>query len=207
MTTKERILEKALELFNKRDISAVSSKHISEELGISYGNLCYHFPRKDDIILQLYLNMQKRIDQQFKNIQKEVMNFEFMLSTLKVLFEEIYQYKFIYLGITKIMRNFDQIKKHAQKHMQMRSAILNNVGDFLITEGYMKHFKAQKHKDMLIHALLIITNSWISDAETFFAGKEEEKVDYYMQLFFNLVHPTLTAKGKKGFQKVYQLKV
>ncbi len=207
MTTKERILEKALELFNKKGISTVSSKHISEELGISYGNLCYHFPRKDDIILQLYLNMQKRIDQQFKNIQKEVMNFEFMLGRLKVLFEEIYHYKFIYLGITKVMRHFDHIKKHAQEQMQVRLDILNNVGDFLIKEGYIKPFKAQKHKDMLIHALLMITNSWISDAETFFAGKEEEKVEYYMQLFFNLVHPTLTEKGKKGFQKVYQSNV
>lgn len=204
MTTKERILEKALELFNKKGISAVSSKHISEELGISYGNLCYHFPRKDDIVLQLYLSMQKRIDLQFKNIQKEVMNFEFMLSRLKVLFEEIYHYKFIYLGITKVMRHFDHIKKHAQQQMQERWDILNNLGDFLIKEGYIKPFKAQKHKDMLIHALLMITNSWISDAETFFTGKEEEKVDYYMQLFFNLIHPILTEKGKEGFRKVYQ---
>jgi len=205
MTTKERILEKALELFNKKGISVVSSKHISETLGISYGNLCYHFPRKDDIILELYLNMQQRIDHQFKNIQKEVMNFEFMLSRLNTLFEEIYHYKFIYLGITKVMRHFNHIKKHAQEQMKVRSEILNNVGDFLIKEGYIKPFNVQKHKDMLIHALLIITNSWIADAETFFAGKEEEKVDYYMQLFFNLVQPTLTAKGQKGFQRLYEL--
>ena len=205
MTTKERILEKALELFNKKGISVVSSKHISETLGISYGNLCYHFPRKDDIILELYLNMQQRIDHQFKNIQKEVMNFEFMLSRLNTLFEEIYHYKFIYLGITKVMRHFNHIKKHAQEQMQVRSDILNNVGDFLIKEGYIKPFNVQRHKDMLIHALLIITNSWIADAETFFTGKEEEKVDYYMQLFFNLVHPTLTVKGKVGFQRLYEL--
>jgi len=204
MTTKDKILEKALELFNKKGIGAVSSKHISEELGISYGNLCYHFPRKDDIILQLYLNMQKRIDEQFKNIQKEVVNFEFMLGRLKVLFEEIYHYKFIYLGITKVLRHFEHIKEHAQEQMQVRRHILSNIGDFLIREGYMIPFKTQRHKEMLIHALLIITNSWISDAEAFFPGREEEKVDYYMQLFFNLVRPTLTAKGQEGFEKVYQ---
>jgi hypothetical protein len=205
MTTKDRILEKALELFNQKGISEVSSKHISEELGISYGNLCYHFPRKDDIILQLYLNMQIGIDQQFKNIQKEVVNFEFMLSRLKVLFEEIYHYKFIYLGITKVMRHFDHLKKHAQEQTQMRWKILSDVGDFLIGEGFIKPFKLKKHKDMLIHALLITANSWISDAETFFTGKEEEKVDYYTQLFFSLVYPHLTDKGKEGFHKIYEL--
>lgn len=204
MGTKDRILEKALQLFNEKGISSVSSKHISDELGISYGNLCYHFPRKDDIILQLYFNMQKRVDDQFKNIEKEVMNFEFMLTRLKVLFEEIYRYKFIYLGITKVVRHFDHIKKHAQEQMQLRRDILNNVGDFLVTQGYMKPFKAQKHKDMLVNALLMITNSWVSDAETFYTGKEEDKVDYYMQLYFNLIHPFLTERGREGFHKVYK---
>ncbi|UII31249.1 TetR/AcrR family transcriptional regulator [Fulvivirga ulvae] len=204
MGTKERILEKALQLFNERGITAVSSKHISDELGISYGNLCYHFPRKDDIILQLYFNMQQRVDEQFKNIEKEVLNFEFMLTRLKVLFEEIYRYKFIYLGITKVVRHFDHIKKHSQQQMQMRRELLHNVGDFLVEQGYMKPFKAQKHKDMLVNALLMITNSWVSDAETFYTGKEEDKVDYYMQLYFNLIHPFLTEKGREGFQKVYR---
>ena len=204
MNTKERILDKALELFNEKGISSVSSKHISDELGISYGNLCYHFPKKDDIILQLYLNMQKEIDEQFASMQKEVMSFEFMLSRLKVLFEEIYRYKFIYLGITKVTRHFDHIKKHAQQQTEARRKILNEIADFLTEQGYMKPFNSSKRRDMLVHALLMTINSWISDAETFFTGKEEEKVDYYMQLFFNLVYPSLTTQGKEGFKQVYQ---
>ncbi|WNB18762.1 TetR/AcrR family transcriptional regulator [Marivirga arenosa] len=202
MKTKDKILDKALELFNEHGISAISSKTIAEEMGISYGNLCYHFPKKDDIILQLYLNMQERIDAQFKNIKEEVINLEFMLSRLKVLFEEIYKYKFIYLGITKVMRHFDHIKKHAQQQFEQRWKILDMISDFLIANGYMKPFKDSRQKNMLIHSLLMISNSWISDAETFYSGKEEDKVDYYMQLFFNLVRPTLTEKGKEGFHKV-----
>lgn len=205
MKTREKILETALRLFNERGISAVSSKSISEEMGISYGNLCYHFPKKDDIILQLYLNMQEKVDAQFRNIQQEVVNLEFMLSSLKVLFQEIYHYKFIYLGITKVVRHFDDIKEHAQKQQEQRWNILDMLSTFLVAKGYMKPFKDERQKNMLIHALLLISNSWISDAEVFFKGKEEDKVDYYMQLFFNLVRPTLTEKGKEGFQKVVPL--
>lgn len=203
MGTKDRILEKALELFNEKGISSVSSKHISDALGISYGNLCYHFPRKDDIILQLYLNMQTRVDEQFKNIEQEVLNFEFMLPKLRVLFEEIYRYKFIYLGITKVVRHFDYIKNHSKQQVKLRGMMLHNMGEFLVKEGYMKPFKAEKHKDMLVNALLMITNSWVSDAETFYEGAEDEKVDYYMQLYFNLIFPLLTDKGREGFHKAY----
>lgn len=204
MKTKEKILETARILFNTHGISAISSKSIAEEMGISYGNLCYHFPKKDDIILQLYLNMQKNVEQQFKSIKEEVINLEFMLSRLKILFEEIYKYKFIYLGITKVVRHFDHIKKHAQDQFDQRWDILDTISGFLIENGYMKAFKDEKQKDMLIHALLMVSNSWISDAEVFYKGKDEEKIDYYMQVFFNLVRPTLTEKGLEGFKKVYQ---
>lgn len=204
MKTKEKILETARILFNTHGISAISSKSIAEEMGISYGNLCYHFPKKDDIILQLYLNMQKNVEQQFKNIKEEVINLEFMLSRLKILFEEIYKYKFIYLGITKVVRHFDHIKKHAQDQFDQRWNILDTISGFLIANGYMKTFKDERQKDMLIHALLMVSNSWISDAEVFYKGKDDAKIDYYMQVFFNLVRPTLTEKGLEGFKKVYE---
>ncbi|MGM0580197.1 MAG: TetR/AcrR family transcriptional regulator [Bacteroidota bacterium] len=204
MKTKEKILETARILFNTHGISAISSKSIAEEMGISYGNLCYHFPKKDDIILQLYLNMQKNVEQQFKNIKEEVINLEFMLSRLKILFEEIYKYKFIYLGITKVVRHFDHIKKHAQDQFDQRWNILDTISGFLIANGYMKAFKDERQKDMLIHALLMVSNSWISDAEVFYKGKDADKIDYYMQVFFNLVRPTLTEKGLEGFKTVYE---
>ncbi len=203
MKTRDKILATALQLFNQKGISEVSSKNIAKEMGISYGNLCYHFPKKDDIVLQLYLNMQEELDTQFRNIQEEVINLEFMLTRLKLLFEEIYRYKFIYLGITKVMRHFDHIKQHARQQFDQRWDILNTLAVFLVDNGYMKPFKNERQKNLLIHSLLMVSNSWISDAELFFKGKESEKVDYYMQLFFNLVLPTLTTKGKEGFKKVY----
>lgn len=203
MKTRDKILATALRLFNQKGISEVSSKNIAEEMGISYGNLCYHFPKKDDIVLQLYLNMQEELDIQFRNIREEVVNLEFMLNRLKLLFEEIYRYKFIYLGITKVMRHFNHIKQHARQQFDQRWEILDTLAIFLVDNGYMKPFKNERQKNLLIHSLLMVSNSWISDAELFFKGKESEKVDYYMQLFFNLVLPTLTPKGKEGFKKVY----
>lgn len=205
MKTRDKILETALKLFNEKGISEISSKTIADEMGISYGNLCYHFPKKDDIILELYLNMQEKLDIQFRNIHEEVINLEFMLTRLKVLFDEIYKYKFLYIGITKMMRHFDHVKTHARQQFDQRWQILDTLAQFLIANDYMKPFPEEKQKDMLIHALLMITNSWISDAELFFKGKESEKVDYYMQLFFNLVRPTLTDKGQQHLQTIYKL--
>ncbi|MCX2743101.1 TetR/AcrR family transcriptional regulator [Mangrovivirga sp. M17] len=201
--TKEKILLKALKLFNENGISAVSSKTIAESIGISYGNLCYHFPRKDDIVLALYLRMQKEVDAEFKLMQEEVLNFDFVLDRLKVLFAVLYKYKFIYLGITKVIRHYDHIKHHAIEQNDERKRILEGLSEFLIDNGYMLHFHNDKQKALFIHSLLLVSNSWIADSEVFYSGREDDKVEYYMQLFFSMIRPYLTKKGREGFRKVY----
>ena len=202
MKTRDKILQTALVLFNEQGIGNISSKHISTVLGISYGNLCYHFPKKDDIVLQLYLDMQAEIDARFKQIEDNIFDFEFLLQSLRGLFQILYKYKFVYLGITKVIRHFEKIKRHAQKQNHERQKLLNDLGKVLVENGYMKPFDSKEQKDMMIHTLLIIINSWISDAEVFF-DKSEDKVDYYVKLFFTVTKSTLTEKGLHIFEQVY----
>src|SRR5262244_3659529 len=52
--TAERILEVTLDLFNRFGEPNVSTTLISAELNISPGNLYYHYPAKDELILKLY---------------------------------------------------------------------------------------------------------------------------------------------------------
>lgn len=52
--TKEWILETACKLFNEHGTAAISTKRIAKEMGISPGNLYYHFKNKEEIILALF---------------------------------------------------------------------------------------------------------------------------------------------------------
>ncbi|WP_176599193.1 MULTISPECIES: TetR/AcrR family transcriptional regulator [Sphingobium] len=52
-STPERILSSALKLFNSNGVDRVAIYKIASELGISPGNLTYHFARKQDIIYSL----------------------------------------------------------------------------------------------------------------------------------------------------------
>ena len=51
--TAERILDVTLELYNRFGEPNVSTSLISAELGISPGNLYYHYPAKDELINSL----------------------------------------------------------------------------------------------------------------------------------------------------------
>src|SRR5687768_12674971 len=52
--TAERILEVTLALFNRFGAPNVSTTLIAAELGISPGNLYYHYPAKDELLGALF---------------------------------------------------------------------------------------------------------------------------------------------------------
>lgn len=61
MSTKERIIEKSLELFAQRGFSGVSVRDIAKAVGVRESALYKHFKNKQDILDQIIIEMQGRI--------------------------------------------------------------------------------------------------------------------------------------------------
>jgi AcrR family transcriptional regulator len=58
-STRQRILDIALELFTERGYDATSLRDIAERLGTTKAALYYHFERKQDILLELHLRLHE----------------------------------------------------------------------------------------------------------------------------------------------------
>lgn len=56
-STRERILDIALELFTEHGYDKTSLRDIAERLGMTKAALYYHFERKEDILLELHLRL------------------------------------------------------------------------------------------------------------------------------------------------------
>ncbi|HLH14978.1 MAG TPA: helix-turn-helix domain-containing protein [Solirubrobacteraceae bacterium] len=56
-STRERILDIALQLFTEQGYDKTSLRDIAERLGITKAALYYHFERKEDILLELHLRL------------------------------------------------------------------------------------------------------------------------------------------------------
>ncbi|WQG59964.1 TetR/AcrR family transcriptional regulator [Pseudomonas sp. RTB3] len=61
MKTRDRILECALHLFNQQGEPNVSTLEIANELGISPGNLYYHFHGKEPLVMGLFERFQTEL--------------------------------------------------------------------------------------------------------------------------------------------------
>ena len=70
-TTKEKIIETSINLFNEKGCLNTSTRHIADELGISVGNLYYHFKNKEDILIDIFINYVNIIFKEINAIDYE----------------------------------------------------------------------------------------------------------------------------------------
>ena len=61
-STKDRIASAAVELFNASGVGPVTTNHIAAHLGISPGNLYYHFANKEEIVREAFERMNADAD-------------------------------------------------------------------------------------------------------------------------------------------------
>ena len=64
--TKDRIVEAAIDLFNESGVSTVTTNHIATHLGISPGNIYYHFANKEEIVREAFERMNAEADALWK---------------------------------------------------------------------------------------------------------------------------------------------
>jgi AcrR family transcriptional regulator len=100
--TAERILEVTLELFNRFGEPNVSTTLISAELGISPGNLYYHYPAKDELINSLFERYEQALNE-LLGASDGVRNVEDAWFFLHSLFEIIWQYRFLYRDLNDLL--------------------------------------------------------------------------------------------------------
>jgi AcrR family transcriptional regulator len=103
MKTRDRILAAALELFNQQGERKVTTNHISAHLGMSPGNLYYHFKNKQEIIYELFLSYEKRVDANLELPSGRELTVEDKLNYLQKVFQGLWEYRFIHRDMEHLL--------------------------------------------------------------------------------------------------------
>ena len=111
--TAERILEVTLELFNRFGEPNVSTTLISAEMGISPGNLYYHYPAKDELINALFDTYEAALNS-LLNASDNVRDVEDAWFFMHTLFELIWQYRFLYRDLNDLLSKNRRLETHFQ---------------------------------------------------------------------------------------------
>jgi AcrR family transcriptional regulator len=112
-STRDRILETSLRLFNEEGLAAVSAHRIAAELGISPGNLHYHFKTKQAIVERLFLRFEDRLVPCI-DAAATVTALDDLWLSLHLTFEAVSEYRFIYRDIGYLLNEFPSLEARSQ---------------------------------------------------------------------------------------------
>lgn len=200
MTTKEKILETALELYNQQGVNAVTSRHIAAAMGISAGNLHYHFPHTDDIIKALYDNLSASFDQlmlQMGASPKEV--FLQFREAITLSFELQYRYRFIFLHFVEISLRIPSVKKEYAQLIHRRHAQFMGIFRQLMKEKIFRADIPDEIWDALISQLFIMADFWLSNNELTAQLKGKKAIRAYSAKMYAMFYSYLTKPAQAKF--------
>lgn len=93
---KDVILEVARTLFNERGVNAVTTNHIAAEMGISPGNLYYHYRNKEDIILTLFERLVEEVEPILQVDADEELDATRLTGDIQAVLRVLMRYRFLF---------------------------------------------------------------------------------------------------------------
>ncbi|UXI66679.1 TetR/AcrR family transcriptional regulator [Tahibacter amnicola] len=158
--TRERILEVALVMFNSQGEPNVTTNHIADELEISPGNLYYHFRNKDDIVEQLFAAYEARMDQALKVPEERLPNLEDIWLQLHMVFECMWDYRFLYRDLVDILSRNRKLKLHFGRMLNRAAVSASEVLKGLAQAGIMR--ATQDEIRASAENVLLLTTFWLN---------------------------------------------
>jgi len=160
MKTRDRILYTSLLLFNEEGESNTTTVDIANELDISPGNLYYHFRGKDVIIGELFDLFERDIGEVLSAPVDKALSVEDNWFYLYVVFEEIYNYRFLYRNLDDLLERFPALKKRFRRILSQKRAAVGAVWTTLSAAAGVS--PGGEETDALVDNVVLLLNYWFN---------------------------------------------
>ena len=201
--TKEKILECALDCFNENGFYNTTLRQIASSLGISQGNLNYHFRTKGEILEILYFDLVERMEIEIKKMGNPQSMMQVLFESSKISLSCLYAYRFLMRDLYKIMKEHTNIQGHYNQLPTTRLTQFTQIFDNLINQGVLRVEEFENEYRRLFVRMNILGDNWINTQELI--NKEiKNPIEYYQLLLFEVIYPYLTSQGKLDFNKIIE---
>lgn len=158
--TRERILETALRMFNELGEPTVTTQAISDALGISSGNLYYHFHHKEEIVACLFEDFERDMAGTMDAPLQHVPTVEDVAVYLRGIFQTIWRHRFLYRDVNELLsRNRTlELRFRSVLERQERTAVQICAGQ--VQAGFMRA-TPQEIATLAIN-MVVIATWWMS---------------------------------------------
>ena len=157
--TAQRILETALDLFNRFGEPNVSTTLVAAELNISPGNLYYHYAAKEALINRLFEDYETELDELLQ-ASEGVHDVEDAWFFLHTLFELIWRYRFLYRDLNDLLSNNRHLETHIQLALKNKAGAMRALIAGLRSAGHLSIDAAGL--EPLSDSMVVVLTYWLS---------------------------------------------
>ncbi len=171
MKTRDKIINTAIQLFNEQGTKAVSTNHLATAIGISPGNLYYHFRNKEDIIRAIFKQMDAYGLEQYQIILNNYQpgSIEAMEQTFNMIQEFNWRYRFFKRELTALIMNDPLLKESFHSTNNQMVGMIRYTIDCGIANGSIKAMN-DTEKGSFADAIWLVALFWLNYLEV---GGEE----------------------------------
>lgn len=159
LKTRDKILMKSLELFNEQGERKVSTNHIAAAMGISPGNLYYHFRNKEEIIFELFCQYEARTLGLLIAPSERPMTYADKIGYFEGILENMWEYRFLHRDLEHLMADNPELQARyrgfALQVLQQGRGIYERLSEAGLIAANADEVTA------LILNIWIIVTSWI----------------------------------------------
>lgn len=171
MTTRERIIETALDLFNTSGTRSVTTNHIAAAMGISPGNLYYHFRNKEEIIRAIFAQMHEVGTREYLaiNAERGPGTVETMAETFVMIQRFNWRYRFFKRELTALVMADPLLGEQFVASHRANLAMVDAALERSIAQRFLKPMSDATRR-LLAEQVWMVTLFWLNYLEV---GGEE----------------------------------
>lgn len=202
MKTRDKIIETALQLFNEQGTKGVTTNHIAAAVGISPGNLYYHFRNKEDIIRAIFEQMDAYGLEQYQMILAKFQpgSLETMEQTFVMIQAYNWRYRFFKRELTALIMNDPLLKERFLRTHHTMLAVIRQSNDYSVATGTLTPM-SEKEMALFTEEIWLVTLFWLNYLEVGGEEVNDETLRRGIDLLRNMIRPQLTEKALVELEK------
>jgi AcrR family transcriptional regulator len=144
-----------------RERIADAARHIATRLGISPGNLYYHFANKEEIVLHLYARIEAQLDTILAPpADNTSRSFDDVLGYLDAIFGHLWEFRFFYRDLNALLREVPGLK---ERYRELAERVLGRsraIFASMVARGWMD--ASDEYLDLLATNAWIVLTQWFT---------------------------------------------
>jgi len=188
LQTKNNIIRKAIDLFNEHGTAAISLNSMAEALGISTGNLQYHYHSKEEIVRAILEVMFDDWHAVYQEMDTTAFSMDTLRSTLRINFNLVWKYRFFYRELNALLRNDEVLAKRYAAIQEGRLAEQEMLTKQMAAAGGAGPLTKSELRNMVLVGW-VLSNSWLSYVESTGRPVDETAMDEAVDLLIQFYKP------------------